>query len=145
MNVEIQTQQPRSKVPALIWDSDVCLVLLKKSEVFKTVIPTKMLEFMACGRPVVLGVEGQALEIVNEAGAGIGIPPDDAEALSSAVLQLKNDVSLCETYGKNGATYIRERMSLKSTALDYEHVMFVVLGRSMEVPVDTLKKAADAS
>ena len=37
-NLEILPQQPRSKVPALIWDSDVCLVLLKQSEVFRTVI-----------------------------------------------------------------------------------------------------------
>ena len=62
-------QQPREKIPAYICASDVCLVLLKKADVFKTVIPTKMLEFMSCARPIILGVEGQARKILEEAGA----------------------------------------------------------------------------
>ena len=65
-NVRFLPQQPREKIPALIQASDLCLVLLKKADVFKTVIPTKMLEFMACGRPVILGVDGQAREILEK-------------------------------------------------------------------------------
>jgi hypothetical protein len=44
----------------------VCLVLLKKTDLFKTVIPTKMPEFMACARPVILGVDGQARQMLEE-------------------------------------------------------------------------------
>src|SRR5207245_6018460 len=58
-NIRFVPQQPREMIPAYIAASDVCLVLLKKSDVFETVIPTKMLEFMSCGRPVILGVSGQ--------------------------------------------------------------------------------------
>ena len=54
-NVRFLPQQPRDKVPGLIRGSNVCLALLRKSDVFKTVIPTKALEFMACGRPVIPG------------------------------------------------------------------------------------------
>ena len=59
-NIRFLDQQPRETIPALISASDACLVLLKKTDVFKTVIPTKMLEFMSCSRPVILGVDGQA-------------------------------------------------------------------------------------
>ena len=59
-NLRFVDQQPRESIPAYIGASDVCLVLLKKTDLFKTVIPTKMLEFMSCARPVILGVEGQA-------------------------------------------------------------------------------------
>ncbi|MGH9494486.1 MAG: glycosyltransferase family 4 protein, partial [Candidatus Sulfotelmatobacter sp.] len=69
-NVKFLDQQPREKIPAFISASDACLVLLKKTEVFKTVIPTKMLEFMSCARPVILGVDGQARQMVEEAGTG---------------------------------------------------------------------------
>ncbi|PYV61507.1 MAG: glycosyltransferase WbuB, partial [Acidobacteria bacterium] len=48
-NIRFVSQQPREKIPAYIAASDVCLVLLKKSDIFETVIPTKMLEFMSCG------------------------------------------------------------------------------------------------
>jgi len=143
-NVQVLPHQPRSSVPSLIWDSDVCLVLLRRSEVFKTVIPTKMLEFMACGRPVILGVEGQALEILDAAGGGIAIPPEDAEALATAVLSLKSNHSLCDTYGLNGQAFIREKMSRKSTALDYERLLMKLLGKEIPVSAEGLKKTAGA-
>ncbi len=51
-NVHFLDQQAREKIPAFNPASDVCLVLLKKTDVFNTVIPTKMLEFMSGSRPV---------------------------------------------------------------------------------------------
>ena len=69
------------RFPAFISASDACLVLLKKTDVFKTVIPTKMLEFMSCARPVILGVDGQARQIIEDAEAGLVIEPENSEAL----------------------------------------------------------------
>ena len=105
-NVRFLDQQPRDTIPAFISAADACLVLLKKTDVFKTVIPTKMLEFMACARPVILGVEGQAQQIMEEAGAGIAIEPENAEALVRAIQQLVSDRSLCEALGKRGREHI---------------------------------------
>jgi colanic acid biosynthesis glycosyl transferase WcaI len=144
-NVEVLAQQPRSSVPALIWDSDVCLVLLKRSEVFKTVIPTKMLEFMGCGRPIILGVEGQALEILRDAKAGIAIPPEDGEALAAAVLNLKSNPALSQAYGRNGELFIEQRMSRQSTAFEYERVLLDLLDEEIVLPAQTFKKAAGAN
>jgi glycosyltransferase involved in cell wall biosynthesis len=59
-NLRFIGQQPRERIPDYICAADACLVLLKKTDVFKTVIPTKMLEFMSCGLPVILAVDGQA-------------------------------------------------------------------------------------
>jgi len=87
-NVRFVDQQPREKIPAYIRASDVCLVLLKKTELFKTVIPTKMLEFMACARPVILGVDGQARKIVDEAQAGLFMEPENPDALTNAIMHL---------------------------------------------------------
>ena len=61
-NLRFVDQQARERIPAYLRLSGACLVLLKKTDLFKTVIPTKMLEFMSCGRPVILGVDGQARE-----------------------------------------------------------------------------------
>lgn len=84
-NIRFLPQQPRESIPLFINASDVCLVLLRKAELFTTVLPSKMLEFMACGRPVVLGVDGQARKILDEAHAGMYITPGDPEALVQAV------------------------------------------------------------
>jgi len=67
-NVHFLDQHGREKVPALISASHVCLVLLKKTDAFKTVIPTKMLEFMSCSRPVMVRGDRQARQIVEESG-----------------------------------------------------------------------------
>lgn len=144
-NVEIRPQQPRVDVPSMIWNSDACLVLLKRSDVFKTVIPTKMLEFMACGRPIILGVEGQALEVLEEANAGIAIPPEDAGALATAVLTLHANPSFAAACGNNGKAYIEENMSRQSTAGEYERVLAKLLDSAPAIPVETFKKAAGAN
>ncbi len=127
-NICFVPQQPREKIPAYICASDVCLVLLRKSEVFETVIPTKMLEFMSCARPVILGVKGQAQQILESARAGICIEPGDAAALCSAILHLKQDQPLCNELGRNGREYIVQRLSRERTAADYLEVLSAVLG-----------------
>jgi glycosyltransferase involved in cell wall biosynthesis len=93
-NVHFLDQQAREKIPAFISASDVCLVLLKKTDVFKTVIPTKMLEFMSCSRPVIVGVDGQARQIVEESGGGIVIEPENATELAQAIHQLAGESRL---------------------------------------------------
>jgi colanic acid biosynthesis glycosyl transferase WcaI len=122
-NVRFLPQQPREKIPAFIRASDVCLVLLRKADVFKTVIPTKMLEFMACARPVILGVDGQARHILQGAGAGIFIAPEDRGALVENITRLYHDRALCLTLGSYGRRYIVEHLSRKATAEKYAETL----------------------
>jgi len=128
-NVRFVPQQPRQKVPDLIRASDACLVLLKKAAVFETVIPTKMLEFLSCGRPLILGVDGQAREVLEAAQGGIAIEPESSEDLVKAVISLYHDHNLCEDMGGNGRRYIVENLSRKSTAERYIRVLERVLQR----------------
>jgi len=116
-------QQPREKIPAFISASDACLVLLKKTDVFKTVIPTKMLEFMSCARPVILGVDGQARRIIEEADAGLVIPPENADALVDAIQQLSADRELGTAMGQKGRAYIQQNLSRGRTAGKYIDVL----------------------
>ena len=122
-NVRILDQQPRENIPAFISASDVCLVLLKKADVFKTVIPTKMLEFMSCGRPVVLGVEGQAREIIEAAGAGIAIEPEDEKALVAALQTLEANAERAGALGQKGREYILQNFSRSRTAEKYIQIL----------------------
>ena len=118
-NLVFEPQQPRESIPAYIAVSDVCLVLLKKSDVFETVIPTKMLEFMSCGRPVILGVKGQARKIVESSRAGICIEPESPEVLCEAIQQLRQQEFLREMLGRNGREFIVQNLSRERTAFDY--------------------------
>jgi colanic acid biosynthesis glycosyl transferase WcaI len=118
-NLKFIDQQPREKIPAYISASDACLVLLRKSDVFKTVIPTKMLEFMSCSRPVILGVEGQAREILEEAGGGLTIKPENFRELAKTIRYLAGNPETCHEYGRNGRQYILRKFSRALTAEKY--------------------------
>lgn len=122
-NIKFLDQQPREKIPAFILASDACLVLLKKTDVFKTVIPTKMLEFMSCSRPVILGVEGQAQQILEESGGGLVIEPENSDALISAIHALVGNPEMGRAFGQQGREYILERFSRASTAAKYLEVL----------------------
>jgi colanic acid biosynthesis glycosyl transferase WcaI len=130
-NVHFLDQQPRVTIPAFISAADACLVLLKKTEVFKTVIPTKLLEFMSCARPVILGVDGQARQIVEEAEAGIAVEPGNATALVQAICRLKASPELCKEFGQKGREHILRHFSRQETAGTY----LSVLRRSLDSPI----------
>src|SRR6202007_210546 len=109
-NVRFLDQQPRENIPPFISASDACLVLLKKTDVFKTVIPTKMLEFMSCARPVILGVGGQARQIVDEESAGIVTEPENPGALVAAIEKLNADPGLGRAMGQRWKGIHREKL-----------------------------------
>jgi glycosyltransferase involved in cell wall biosynthesis len=122
-NLRFVGQQPREKIPAYIRVSDVCLVLLKKTDLFKTVIPTKMLEFMSCARPVILGVDGQARTILEEARGGLVIEPESSDALANAILYLGANRESARALGENGRKYIVHNCSRDHTAAKYIHLL----------------------
>jgi glycosyltransferase involved in cell wall biosynthesis len=122
-NLTFLDQQDREKVPAFICSSDVCLVMLKKADLFKTVLPSKLLEFMACGRPVLLGVNGEARRIMDDAGAGIFVEPENAEDLADKIVQLAANPGLREVLARNGRAYVVRQFSRQQTASRYITVL----------------------
>ena len=122
-NVQFLGQQPREQIPAYVSASDLCLVMLKKTELFKTVIPTKLLEYMACARPVIVAVDGQARQIVEEAGGGIFVEPENSGALVKAILDLARNPAERRTMGASGRQYIVSNFSREKTARDYITVL----------------------
>jgi len=136
-NLRFVGQQPRERIPAYICASDVCLVLLKKTDLFKTVIPTKMLEFMSCARPVILGVDGQARMILEEARGGLVIEPENSDALVKAIRCLGANRKLAHELGQSGREHIVLNFSRRQTAEKYIQVLERLLklpeARSAEV------------
>ncbi len=127
-NLRFVDPQSREKIPAYICASDACVVLLKKNEIFKTVIPSKMLEFMSCARPVILGVEGQARKVLEEGRAGICVEPGNPSDLAEAILRLAGDEQLRETLGRNGRRHVLQHFSRRQTAMAYLDVLNALLG-----------------
>ena len=122
-NIRFLGQQPRERIPAYVSVADLCLVMLKRTELFKTVIPTKLLEYMACERPVIVAVDGQARQIVEEAGGGVFVEPENDKALVKAVLDLAKDPERRRQMGASGRQYIVNKFSREKTAQNYISVL----------------------
>lgn len=88
-----------------------------------------MLEFMACGCPIILGVQNQAQQLVETAQAGICIEPENTEELRDAIIKLYKDKKLRKSLGNNGRSYIAENLSRKRTAATYIEVLKGVVAR----------------
>jgi len=68
---------PKEAVPEYISITDVALVQLKRTETFKKVLPSKIFENAAMRKPILLGVEGEAQEVVESYGAGLAFEPEN--------------------------------------------------------------------
>jgi glycosyltransferase involved in cell wall biosynthesis len=110
---------PRGKVPGLLAASDMALVTLKPSDVFKTVLPSKMFEAMAAARPIVLAVEGEAQKVLEQAGAGVAVQPGDAAAMAAAIACLAADRAERARMGQAGASFVAREFSRALWAAHY--------------------------
>jgi glycosyltransferase involved in cell wall biosynthesis len=107
-NVVMLDQQPKSRMREFWALSDVSLVLLKKSDLFKTVIPSKIFESLAMAKPIILGVEGESADLLRAAKAGMCIEPEQADDLAVRVLELSQNPERCQQLGWNGRRYVME-------------------------------------
>lgn len=120
-NVTFVDAQPHDQMPLLLAGADVCLVPLRKVPLFEGALPSKMYEVMACARPILLGVDGEARRLVEEeAGAAIYVEPENATALTSAILQLYHQPELATELGQRGRAFVERRFdrSQLATALE---------------------------
>lgn len=76
---------------------DVSVIHLRKTELFETVIPSKLFECMGMGIPVLLGVGGEAAGIVSREGVGLAFEPEDATALAEGIRRFRSDNALFES------------------------------------------------
>ena len=90
-NVVFIDSVPKADVPKYWSLLDVSVIHLRKTELFTTVIPSKMFECMGMGIPVLHGVEGESADIVRREQVGIPFEPEGVDQLCEALQSLKSD------------------------------------------------------
>jgi glycosyltransferase involved in cell wall biosynthesis len=90
-NVLFLPPVPKTGMPQALAAADACIAILKPIEMYRTVYPNKVFDYMAAGRPVVLAIDGVIRDVVEGAGAGIPVPPGDGPALAEAIRSLAAD------------------------------------------------------
>lgn len=132
-NLRIAGQLPKSEMPAVWSATDASLIVLKKSDTFTKVLPSKMFEAMAMQCPIVLGVEGEAEALLQDAGAGIAITPESASELANAVVKLANDTDLCRSTGEQASAFVREHFDRARLAERYLRILQAAAGTAPPV------------
>ena len=121
-NVVMIPRQPKENMPRIWSLCDVSLVSLKDTPLFSTVIPSKIFESMAMKLPIIISApDGESTEIVRNEKLGLVIPPENPSRLAEALLNIKNNNDMYNTYAKNSffAANKFNRKKLSIEMLDY--------------------------
>ena len=114
---------------------DVSIIHLKKTDLFRSVIPSKLFECMGMAIPVLHGVEGESASIVERERVGIAFEPENARELCRLLGELERDTSLLETLAANGPVaarrYDRKELAMKML----RHLENVVRRKPLSDPV----------
>lgn len=98
-NVRMIPRQPKERMPALWSACDLAIVPLRDTPVFATVIPSKIFEAMGMGVPILMSLpEGEATAIVRLSESGVCVPPEDPQAMASAIQALADDHGRMDAY-----------------------------------------------
>ena len=131
-NVVFTGLVPRAELPAYLASSDACLVHFRKEDLFGTILPSKFFEDAAMERPILLGFEGDARAMLEEADCGIAFEPSNDEALAAAAMRLADaGADELRRLGENGRRYVLERFDRRRLAHDYLEVLASVRARHL--------------
>lgn len=93
-------------MPDLLNLAYATIVPLKRLDLFKSALPSKMFESMATAKPIVASVWGEAADLVEAAGCGLVVRPEDPGALHDAVERLAADPDLARRLGASGRAQV---------------------------------------
>jgi len=141
-NVTFTGRLDKRLIPPLLASVDVGLVHLKKRDLFTTVMPSKIFEAAAMAKPIILGVEGHAAALVQRAGCGICIEPENAEQLVAAVQRLADTPTLGAALGRAGREYFVRRFDRGALAAEYLELLRRVRAHRA---AETVRSRGDAS
>lgn len=99
-------RQPYEHIPEYIAASDICLLPAQKNEVMKNIVPIKMYEYMACGKPVIATSLGG---VMKEFGVGNGvIYVDKPEDVLKEAMELANDRKMISEIGSAATRFVQQ-------------------------------------
>lgn len=97
----------KSQMPAIVAACDVAVIPLRKLDLFKGAIPSKIFENLAMKKPILLGVEGEAKELfIDEGKCGVAFEPENDTQLANAIVEMFNNRSSLAVWGENGYRYV---------------------------------------
>ena len=106
----------KSEITEVIASADLCIATLQPIEMYKTVYPNKVFDYMAAGKATLLNIDGVVREVVEKAEAGVFVKPGCPEALANEITRLASKPKLIKQMGKSGREYLLKNFDRPVTA-----------------------------
>ncbi|HEY8797888.1 MAG TPA: glycosyltransferase family 4 protein [Candidatus Dormibacteraeota bacterium] len=110
-NVRFLPIQPTSTLPAVLNLAYATVIPLRRLDLFKAALPSKLFDSMAASRPIVAPLWGEAAALVEAAACGLVVEPEDARGVQEAVEKLAADPALAQRLGEQGRRYVVEHFN----------------------------------
>lgn len=119
-NVLFVDSVSKPEMPNILNSIDAGVVPLKKLEIFKGAIPSKIFELLAYEKLVFLGVDGEAKELFVEQGnCAVHFDPENYTDLASKIIQIEENRDQLKQLGKNGRLYVNKHFNRKRLTDDF--------------------------
>lgn len=129
-NVQFLPRCTQGKAFLVTSIADVLLVHLKKDKLFSMTIPSKTQAYLYCGKPIAMGVAGDAANLVAEASAGIPFEPEEPSSLAGAILEFRNmPTSQREEMGEKGRQFYLRHLSFACGVARFEELFQRFVGK----------------
>ncbi|MBI1881900.1 MAG: glycosyltransferase family 4 protein, partial [Chloroflexi bacterium] len=122
-NVLMLPGQALERMPAYLSMADVALVPLRKVDLFLGALPTKIFDAWACQKPTLIGVDGEARAVLEQAGAGLFVEPEQPQALAHMLRRLHHKRDTLAQMGLRGRQAVLERYTLQTAARQIETIL----------------------
>ena len=122
-NVVFVDTQPAERLPEVLAAADIHLVPLKKG-LSSSSVPSKTFSILAAGRPFIASVDpgSEIAAIAERSGAGIAVPPEDAEVFTKAIIRLAENEHERVEMGRRARSFIEGWASPGAVAERYEEL-----------------------
>ena len=128
-NVTFIDPVPKSQINDYLNASDICTAVLKKCDIFKTVYPNKVFDYMAAEKPIIIGIDGVAKKLVEDAEVGIFVEPENPQSFAEAVIFLKKNPQQRQLFSQNGRKFVKDNFSRQPLSIKYLKIVEQVVER----------------
>lgn len=122
-NVRFLGERDPQDLPWLLARADLCVTSLLPEPYLEKILPVKIFEYMACGKPIVAALAGEGARVIREFAAGVVVPPGNAPALAEAIRTLRDDPERRKAMGESGHRLVAGRYSREATAEELESAL----------------------
>ena len=122
-NIHTFPIQPFNVFSKVLASADILIAVIE-NDAGKFSVPSKILNYMCAGKPIVLSapIDNLASKIINNSNSGITVGPKDYKGFSDAINKLANDKELVSKYSKNSRDYAEKNFNIELITQEFEKI-----------------------